>query len=209
MNINMKYDINHEYVSISSQNATHRIILIHGWGADADDLLKLGKEITEKIDLDFEVISLRAPGLHPSGQGRQWYGLYPHDWNGAEVQVNKLLVTLKNFDTDKIQLRKSILLGFAQGAAMAIDAGFKLNFGLIVACSGYPHPNWAPEKKFSPLIISHGLFDEVVPIEASRTIYERVKSKSSKFCELLEFDGFHQIDSNLISFISSNISNIF
>jgi len=92
---------------------------------------------------------------------------------------------------------------------MAIDAGFKLNFGLIVACSGYPHPNWAPGEKLSPFIISHGLFDDVVPIDASRTIYKKVKSKSSKFCELLEFDGFHQIDSNLINFISSNISNIF
>ncbi len=180
----MKYAINHEFVSISSQTATHRIILMHGWGADSDDLLTFGKEMTEKINLDFEVISLRAPGLHPSGQGRQWYGLYPHDWNGAEVEVNKLLVTLKKFDTDQIPLRKTILLGFSQGAAMAIDAGFKLNFGF-------------------------GLFDDVVPIDASRIIYEKVKSKSSKFCELLEFDGFHQIDSNLINFISSNISNIF
>jgi len=205
----MKYDINHEFVSISSQTATHRIILIHGWGADADDLLTLGQEISEKIDLDFEVISLRAPSIHPSGQGRQWYRLYPHDWNEAEIEVKKLLVTLKNFDTEKIPLKKTILLGFSQGAAMAIDAGFKLNFGLIVACSGYPHPNWYPREKFPPLIISHGLFDEVVPIDASRTIYEKVKSKSSKFCELLEFDGFHQIDSNLINFISSNISNIF
>ena len=45
----MKYTINHEFVSISSQTATHRIILIHGWGADADDLLNLGKEITEIV----------------------------------------------------------------------------------------------------------------------------------------------------------------
>ena len=118
-------------------------------------------------------------------------------------------MTLKKFDTDQIPLRKTILLGFSQGAAMAIDAGFKLNFGLIVACSGYSHPNWTPGEKCSPLIISHGLFDDVVPIDASRTIYEKVKSKSSKFCELLEFDGLHQIDSNLINFISSNISNIF
>jgi len=87
---------------------------------------------------------------------------------------------------------------------MAIDAGFKLNLGLIVACSGYPHPTWLPGEKCPPLIVSHGLFDDVVPIEASRTIYEKVKIKSSKFCELLEFDGFHQIDSNLINFISSN-----
>ena len=205
----MKYDIDHEFVSISSQTPTHRIILMHGWGADADDLLILGKEIKEKIDLDFEVISLQAPGLHPSGQGRQWYGLYPHDWNEAEIEVNKLVATLKKFDTDQISLGKTILLGFSQGAAMAIDAGFKLNFGLIVACSGYPHPTWNIEGICSPLIISHGSFDDVVPIEASRMIYEKVKSKSSKFCEFVEFDGSHQIDSNLIDFISSNMRNIF
>ena len=205
----MKYDIDHEFVSISSQTATHRIILMHGWGADSDDLLTFGKEISEKINLDFEVISLRAPGLHPSGQGRQWYGLYPHDWNGAEVEVNRLLVTLKKFDTDQIPLRKTILLGFSQGAAMAIDAGFKLNFGLIVACSGYPHPKWLPGEKCPPLIISHGLFDDVVTIVASRKSCEMVKSKSSKFCELIEFDGFHEIDSNLINIISSKIRNIF
>jgi len=205
----MKYDINHEFVSISSQTATHRIILMHGWGADSDDLLIFGKEMTEKINLDFEVISLRAPGLHPSGQGRQWYGLYPHDWNAAEVEVNKLLVTLKKFDIDQIPLRKTILLGFSQGAAMAIDAGLKLNFGLIVACSGYPHPTWLPGEKCPPLIISHGLYDDVVPIEASRIIYKKVKNKSSELCELIEFDGLHQINPNLIDFISSKMSNIF
>ncbi len=205
----MKYVIDHGFVSISSQTATHRIVLIHGWGADSDDLLPLGKEITEKTNFDFEVISLRAPRLHPSGQGRQWYGLYPHNWNEAEIEVNKLLITLKKFDTNQIPLTKTILLGFSQGAAMAIDVGFKLNLGLIVACSGYPHPTWFPGIKCPPLIISHGLNDDVVPIEASRIIYEKVKNKSSNFCELLEFDGFHQIDSNLIDLISSKMSNIF
>jgi len=205
----MKYDINHEFVSISSQTATHRIIVIHGWGADADDLLKIGGEIKEKIDLDFEVISLRAPGLHPSGQGRQWYSLYPHDWDGAEIEVKKLLGTLKKFDTDQIPLGRTILLGFSQGAAMAIDAGFKLDLGLVVACSGYPHPNWVPGERCPSLILSHGIFDDVVPIQASRIIYEKVKTKSSKFCELIEFDGCHQIDSNLIDFINSKIKDIF
>jgi len=205
----MKYDINHEFVSISSQTATHRIILIHGWGADSNDLITLGKEISDQINFNFEIISLRAPGIHPSGQGRQWYGLYPHDWNEAEVEVNKLLITLKKFDTNQIPLTKTILLGFSQGAAMAIDVGFKLNLGLIVACSGYPHPAWLPGEKCPPLIISHGLFDDVVPIEASRIIYEKVKNKSSNLCELVEFDGFHQIDSNLTDLISSKISDIF
>jgi len=205
----MKYDIDHEFVSISSQTATHRIILIHGWGADADDLLTVGKEISDQINFDFEVISLRAPGLHPNGQGRQWYGLYPHDWDRAGVEVKRLIITLGKFDIDQIPLEKTILLGFSQGAAMAIDAGFRFNFGLIVACSGYPHPNWLPGEKCPPLIVSHGKFDDVVPIVASRAIYEKVLSKSSKLCELVEFDGYHQIDSNLINVIGSKIKYIF
>jgi len=43
----MKYAINLEFVSITSQTATHRIFLMHGWGADSDDLLGFGKEMTE------------------------------------------------------------------------------------------------------------------------------------------------------------------
>ena len=91
----MKYDINHEFVSISSQSAKHRIILIHGWGADADDLLSIGQEIIEISKDDFEVISLRAPDLHPNNTGRQWYSLDAPDWNKAENEVKKLVSTLR------------------------------------------------------------------------------------------------------------------
>tara|TARA_B100000902_G_scaffold353500_1_gene364984 strand:+ start:277 stop:894 length:618 start_codon:yes stop_codon:yes gene_type:complete len=205
----MKYDINHEFVSISSQTATHRIILIHGWGADADDLIPFGKEIKEKTGIDFEVISLRGPKVHPSGNGRQWYGLYPHDWNSAEQEVINLSVSLKKFNTVQIPLKKTILLGFSQGAAMAIDVGCKLDLGLIVSCSGYPHPKWVPEIKCPPMIVSHGLLDEVVPIATSRFIFEKVKSKSTESCELIEFSGYHQIDENLIDILNLKIKDIF
>ena len=205
----MKYDINHEFVSISSHTAMHRIILLHGWGADAEDLLPLGKEIKEKTNIDFEIISMRANGIHPSGTGRQWYSLYPHDWNGAENAVRDLLGSLKTFDTDQISLKKTILIGFSQGAAMAIDAGIKLDLGLIVSCSGYPHPNWTPDRKSPPLIVSHGIMDDVVPINLSRTIFEKVKSKSSNFCKLIEFNGYHEIDLNLIEIITLVIQEIF
>ncbi len=199
----MKYHINHEFVSITSQTATHRIILIHGW------VIPIGREIKENSEIDFEVIALRAPGLHPSGAGRQWYGLYPHDWKEAEEEVNRLLLSLKKFDITQIPLKKTILLGFSQGAAMAIETGCKLDLGLIVSCSGYPHPNWLPDKKCPPMIISHGLMDDIVPIEASRSIYERVDSKSYNFCKLIEFAGNHQIDLNLIDIINSKIKDIF
>ena len=205
----MKYEINHEFVSISSQTATHRIILIHGWGADEYDLLPLGKEIKEKTEINFEVLSLQAPGIHPSNNGRQWYGLYPHNWEVAKDEVKKLSQSLKKLDQAQIPLKKTILLGFSQGAAMAIDVGSKLDFGLIVSCSGYPHPSWTLNNYFPPILISHGVMDNVVPIQASRVIYEKVKRLNSNLCELNEFNGHHQIDENLIDLINAKIKDIF
>ena len=205
----MKYDINHEFVSISSQSAKHRIILIHGWGADADDLLPIGNEIIEISKVDFEVISLRAPGLHPNNTGRQWYGLYPPNWDEADDEVNQLLISLKKLGTYNIPLKKTILLGFSQGGAMAIDVGCQLDIGLIVSCSGYPHPNWKPEEKCPPILISHGLMDEVVPHSASKNIYQKIKAVSQNICEIIEFDGYHQIDPNLINAINLKIKELF
>ena len=205
----MKYDINHEYVSISSQTAKHRIILIHGWGADADDLLPIGKEIIEISDVDFEVLSLRAPGKHSNNTGRQWYGLYPPNWNEAEDEVNQLLLSLRKLDICNIPLKKTILLGFSQGAAMAIDVGCQLNIGLIVSCSGYPHPSWEPKKKCPPILLSHGLMDEVVPFSASENIYKKIKSVSQNSCELNKFNGHHHIDPNLINYINLKIKKLF
>ena len=205
----MKYDIHHEFVSISSQNAKHRIILIHGWGADADDLLSVGQEIIETSKIDFEVISLRAPSLHPNNIGRQWYSLYPPDWNEAEFEVKNLILTLRELDTFNIPLKKTILLGFSQGAAMAIDAGCQLDMGLIISCSGYPHPDWKPKTYCPPVLISHGLMDEVVPISASKNIYQKIKGISKNFCWLNEFEGYHQIDPDLIKFINLKIKELF
>ena len=62
-----------------------------------------------------------------------------------------------------------------------MNAGLNLNLGLIVTCSGYSHPTWLPGEKCPPLIISHGLFDDVVPIKASRNIYEKVIKRSKKY----------------------------
>ena len=205
----MKYDINHEFVSISSQTAKNRIILIHGWGADADDLLPLGKELIEKSMVDFEVISLRAPFLHPNSGGRQWYSLYPPDWTEAEKQVKNLVLSLNKLDTFKIPLKKTILLGFSQGAAMAVDAASNLDIGLVVSCSGYTHPMWNPGPKYPPTLIAHGCLDQVVPISASRNIYQKIRSISQNLCEINEFDGNHQIHLGLINNINLKIKELF
>jgi phospholipase/carboxylesterase len=84
-----------------------------------------------------------------------------------------------------------------------------LELGLIISCSGYPHPNWKPKLNCPPVLISHGSMDEVVPISASKNIYQKIKSISNNFCFLNEFEGYHQIDLNLIDYVNLKIKELF
>ena len=204
----MKSLMHHEYVSIGSQNSSHRIILLHGWGADADDLLPIGKSIICNSCFEFELISLKAPNFRPNDMGRQWYSLFPPDWNEAEVAVNKLLDTLKVFDETKISLKKTVLLGFSQGGAMALDTGLRLNIGLVISCSGYSHPKWDPVKN-NPVLLSHGLHDEVVPINASREILKRLENEKNLNNELHEYNCSHTIHPDFIEVVRLKIKEIF
>ena len=204
----MKSLMHHEYVSIGSQNSSHRIILLHGWGADVDDLIPLGKSIIHNLSLEFELISLAAPSMRSNEMGRQWYSLFPPDWKEAEIAVDKLLDTLQAFDETKISLKKTILLGFSQGGAMAIDAGLSLDLGLVISCSGYSHPNWDPTKN-NPVLLSHGLQDEVVPVNASREILKRLGNKTNVNNELHEYNCSHTIHPDFIDVIRLKIQELF
>jgi len=205
----MKFLNHHEYVSIANQNASHRMILLHGWGADAYDLLPLAKEIVGNMSLNFEIISLRAPNINPENNSRQWYGLFPANWNEAKKEVENLVLTLKEFGNLNIPTQKTILLGFSQGAAMAIDAGQELDLGLVIACSGYLHPNCKIKKDHPYILLSHGLKDEIVPFSRSKEIYEKLQVFSKTKSEIYEFDGHHEIDFNLISVVKEKINQIF
>ena len=204
----MKSLMHHEYVSIGSQNSSHRIILLHGWGADTDDLLPVGKSIIHNSCFDFELISLAAPSFRPNDMGRQWYSLFPPDWNEAEIAVAKLLDTLNAFDKTKISLKKTVLLGFSQGGAMAIDAGLSLDLGLVISCSGYSHPKWDPIKN-NPVLLSHGLQDDVVPVKASREILKRLRNESNINNELHEYNCSHTIHPDFIDVIRLKIKELF
>jgi len=200
--------MHHEYVSIGSQNSTHRIILLHGWGADADDLIPVGKSIIHNSCIEFELISLAAPSLRSNKMGRQWYSLFPPDWNESEIAVDKLLDTLKAFDQTNISLKKTILFGFSQGAAMAIDAGLKLDLGLIISCSGYPHPKLDPIKN-NPVLLSHGLQDDVVPVSASREILKLLGNEVNLNNQLHEYNCSHTIHPEFIEVIRLKIKELF
>lgn len=174
-----------------------RLVLLHGWGADADDLLDLGELL---VGPQVSVVALRAPEPHPFGMGRQWYGLQPIDWSqlpGARSALNSRLTALAS----SVPLERTVLLGFSQGGAMALDVGSALPLAGIVACSGYPHEGWEPgaatRQPLPPVLLSHGREDPVVPFAASEAVLERLTQAGTQ-ARLLPFSGGHTIDQSVL-----------
>ena len=187
-----------ELISLNSEFATKRLVLLHGWGADGKDLVPVGKLLTEGFQDRFEIVSLSAPQYHPNGSGRQWYPLYPHEWEQVPNAVLDLERRLNNLCFKKIPLEKTLLLGFSQGGAMALDLATRKNFGGVFALSSYPHPDWQPRIDMPPIYLCHGNMDEVVPKDASQKSFDILK-KNGNISDLYFFDGGHEIDNNLIN----------
>ncbi len=176
---------------------SHRLVLLHGWGADAEDLIPLGELLIDSNVRKFELISLRAPHNHPQGIGRQWYGLFPPDWDAVPYERSCLRKRLRALATDQVPLEKTVLLGFSQGGAMALASGCDLPLAGVIGCSAYPHPNWSPSKTRPPVFLTHGIFDEVVPLTASEKIIDQLKEDKLEV-QLEKFKGGHEIPSQIV-----------
>ena len=187
-----------DLLQLGPSEAQHRLVLLHGWGADADDLLDLGNLL---VGPEVSVVALRAPEPHPYGVGRQWYGLQPIDWSQLPAAREALKLRLEELATS-VDLARTVLLGFSQGGAMALDVGSSLPLAGIVACSGYPHEGWQPAAGTAPVLLSHGREDPVVPFAASEEVQRRL-AQAGTGAELLAFNGGHTIDASVLPEIGS------
>lgn len=187
---------------LGPEQAAQRLVLLHGWGADADDLLDLGELL---VGPEVSVVALRAPEPHPYGSGRQWYGLQPIDWAALPAARAALRGRLEALATS-VPLARTVLLGFSQGGAMAIDVGSSLPLAGIVACSGYPHEGWQPQGELPPVLLSHGRQDPVVPFAASEAL-QRGLSQAGARVELVPFNGGHGIDPELLPALGTFVRN--
>ncbi|ABI45142.1 alpha/beta hydrolase [Synechococcus sp. CC9311] len=175
-----------------STKARARLILLHGWGADAGDLMPLGQALAETIATPLELVALQAPQLQTQGSGRQWYGLFPADWAAVPAAVERLKKRINNLGSTEIPLEATVLLGFSQGGAMAMAAGCDLPLAGLIACSAYPHPKWQAPLIRPPVLLLHGRQDDVVPHSAALTLKEELV-QSNQTCDLFSFDNGHAI----------------
>ena len=164
-----------------SGQAKRLVVFLHGYGADGNDLIDIGRAWQTLLP-DTAFVSPHAP--EPCGQapvGRQWFPLFSRAQNERWVGVNKALPGLEHFldaELTRRQLppRALALVGFSQGTMMALHAGLRRAVvpAAIVGFSGiFVLPDKAkPDavageiKSRPPVLLIHGDQDELIPVQA-------------------------------------------
>ena len=182
-----------------------RLVLLHGWGADANDLQPLGEALQSQGQMPLELISFDAPELHPQGSGRQWYGLFPAQWEAVPQAVDQLKQRLLELEGGVSALQRTVLFGFSQGGAMALHAGCELPLAGVISCSGYPHPEWHPPSNHPPVLVLHGRDDAVVPYDAMGRIRNQLNGNR---CKTLSFENGHTIPVEMMQPIRNFIDSV-
>ncbi|MEH2289028.1 alpha/beta hydrolase [Nostoc sp.] len=192
----------------TSQPPAGLIVTLHGWGANAEDVASL----LPLLNLpDYQFVLPNAPYPHPySSIGRAWYDLRGENMYQGLAESRQLLTDfLESLEsTTGIPLSRTILSGFSQGGAMTLDVGSKLPLAGLVVMSGYLHPDavMANQKGIPPTLITHGRYDEVVPLQAALKAQETLKSLGVAV-EYHEFDMGHEIDPKTLEVLRNFVVN--
>jgi phospholipase/carboxylesterase len=146
------------------------IVLLHGWGANQQDLEPLIPYFRLPTHQYLLPNGLFDHQLTPTG--KMWYsftGAGELTATSREELVTSrtaLLDWIKDLPNQTgIPLKKTWLAGFSQGGAMTLEVGLELPLAGLIVMSGYLHPEIMQPAICPPIAILHGRQDEVVPIE--------------------------------------------
>ncbi|MBG1244949.1 alpha/beta hydrolase [Nostoc sp. NZL] len=192
----------------TSQPPAGLIVTLHGWGANAEDVASL----LPLLNLpNYQFVLPDAPYPYPySPVGRAWYDLRVENMYQGLPESRQLLTDfLQSLEsTTGVPLSRTILSGFSQGGAMTLDVGSKLPLAGLVVMSGYLHPDAlkADQSGIPPTLISHGRYDEVVPLQAALKARETLKSLAV-VVEYHEFDMGHEINPQTLEVLRNFVVN--
>ena len=162
--------------------AKQLVLLLHGYGADGDDLIELGRAWQPWLP-EAAFFAPHAPDVlpHAGAGGRQWFPLTMRDpqerWRGV-TQAGPGLDTLVDAElgAHNLEARRLALVGFSQGAMMALHVGLRRPeavaaivglSGLLVIQDGTgPESLAASARSRPPVLLSHGDGDDIIPVDA-------------------------------------------
>jgi phospholipase/carboxylesterase len=152
------------------------VILLHGLGADGDDLIGLAPYFAEMLP-DAEFLSPHAPyPCDMAPYGRQWFSL--RDF-GQDAMLRGLEAVQPVFDSylDAVLETRGLteadiaLIGFSQGTMLSLHGALRRGKP-VAALLGYSGMLVAPDRLIGeitsrpPILLIHGDQDPVVPFEA-------------------------------------------
>ena len=182
--------------------AKQLIIFLHGYGADGRDLLSLGETFAESLQhAAFSAPDAPYPG--EMGFGRQWFSLPTISFPILAAGVAGAIPILNNYIDQQLARfslteRSLALVGFSQGAMMALSTGLRRRQPLagIVACSGaLADPTLASEiRSRCPVLLVHGDADQVVPFAAMADAEAKLKAIGVKAESVVRPGLGHGID---------------
>ncbi|HEY4043916.1 MAG TPA: prolyl oligopeptidase family serine peptidase [Rhodopila sp.] len=152
------------------------VVLSHGLGADAFDLIDLAPSWQHACP-DALFASVHAPFLHDSGFGRQWWSVADRSPAVVEAGARSAAAYLHGFiDAELLRIglpsEAYAMMGFSQGAMISLFTGLRRPAAprAILAFSGAliaPQALQTERANRAPVLIVHGEADEVVPVSSS------------------------------------------
>ena len=169
----------------SQRTPRHLVILCHGLGADAHDLIDLAPEWGPSVP-DAIFASVQAPETHYSGFGRQWWAVAdrrPEVMERGVRNAARHLGALIDAELARLGLPADAyaLMGFSQGAMTVLFTGLRRDPAprAILAFSGgllVPDALAGEIANRAPVLLVHGESDEAVPVSRSREAEATLKA---------------------------------
>jgi phospholipase/carboxylesterase len=164
-------------VPAKSGKARQLVVFLHGYGADGNDLIEIGRQWRAVLpDADF--VAPNAPErCSQSPMGRQWFPLTMRDPDERWRGVVATRPTLDEFLDEELAQRglderALALVGFSQGTMLALHNGLRrpvapraiLGYsGVLVLGSGDERPVQTPPPA---ILLVHGEEDPLIPVDA-------------------------------------------
>ncbi len=150
---------------------THLVVLVHGYGADGQDLIGLAQHWQQLLPT-VAFAAPNAPARIPGGPGYQWFPISridPHEMQKGVEGAAPALDAYLDAELARLDLppENLALAGFSQGTMLSLHLGLrrKVKPAAIVGFSGLL-PGPVPAGEIPPILLTHGDSDQVIPPQA-------------------------------------------
>lgn len=204
-----------ETIEIPGSRDAPCVVLLHGYGADANDLAPLSHVWKMPTATTWLIPNgpLKIP-IGPHSIGRAWAPINMEEWQRAmmegrprdlsadrppELLKSKELV-LEMMKARGIKIENTIFIGFSQGAMLATHIALTSDvspLGLVILSGSLVNAEeWKKEgikRKGLKFFQSHGLHDDVLSIQGAERLEKVLVEDCKMVGELLKFEGAHDI----------------